>query len=97
MTDRQYRNRIQKINALNEEVKRLKAQVTALQDEMKDALGDTEKYTTEDGYNIFWQWKKGSETCDTARLKKERPDIYAEYLKVGNPTRAFSITKPKTA
>ncbi len=97
MTDRQYQNRIDKITALKAEVARLNAQVDALQDEIKTAMGDEQQVTTKSGFNIFWKWKKGTETCDTKRLKKERPDIYAEYLKVGNPTRAFSITKPKTA
>lgn len=95
MTDRQYRNRIQKINALNAEVARLKAQVTALQDEIKVAMGDTEQYTTEDGYNIFWAWKKGKTHFDDKAFGKEYPDLFQKFTVTDDRTRAFRITKPK--
>ena len=97
MTDRQYTNRILKIAELKAEVKRLNAQVDALQDEIKTAMGDTELITTKAGFNIFWKWKKGSETFDTARFKKAEPDLYKQYLKAGKETRSFLITKPEKA
>lgn len=95
MTDRQYRNRIQKINALNAEVARLKEQVVALQDEIKVAMGDEEQYTTEDGYNIFWAWKKGRTHFDDKAFGKVHPDLFKMFTVTDSPTRAFRITKPK--
>lgn len=97
MTDRQYRNRIAKINALQDEVARLKKQVADLQDEVKVAMGDTEKYTTDDGWNIFWRWKKGPEKFDTARFQKEHPEMVPEYMTTGKATREFRITRPGKA
>lgn len=97
MTDRMYRNRIAKINALKAQAAALTKQANALQDEIKAAMGDTEKYTTEDGYNIFWKWKKGAEKFDTDRFEKEQPELYKDYLKTGKATREFRITKPEKA
>ena len=97
MTDKQYRNRIAKIEALEAQVDELNRQADALRAEIKDALGDTEQYTTENGYNIFWKWRKGSERFDTARFKKEHPEMVPAYMTTGKATRSFLITKPKNA
>lgn len=97
MTDRQYRNRIQKIKALEAQMNDLKAQADALRTEIKVAMGDQEQYTTEDGFNIFWRWKKPSETFDTARFKAAQPEMYKRFLKEGKATREFRITKPGKA
>lgn len=96
MTNKQYRNRVAKIEALEEQVKALNAQIDKVKDEIKQALGDEEVKDLGDRH-IFWQWKKGRETFETARFKKEHPELAPEYLKVGKATRAFSITAPKKA
>lgn len=95
MTDRQYQNRINKINALKAEVAKLNAEVNALQDEIKDAMGDAERVTTKAGFNIFWKWKKPSMKFDTTRFEKENPAMYKDYLKEVKGSREFRITKPE--
>ena len=94
MTDKQYRNRVAKIEALEAQVEDLKAQIDKVKDEIKIALGDEEEKDLGDR-RIFWQWRKGRETFETARFKKDYPDLAVEYLKSGKDTRAFQITAPK--
>lgn len=94
MTDKQYRNRVAKIEALEAQVEDLKAQIDKVKNEIKQALGDEEDKDLGDRH-IFWQWKKGRETFQTARFKADYPDLAPEYLKVGEKTRSFFITKPK--
>ena len=96
MTDKQYRNRVSKIEALQAEVDALNAQIDKVREEIKTAIGDEEEKDLGDRY-IFWQWKKGRETFDTARFKKDHPDMVPHYTKTGNPTRSFLITAPKKA
>lgn len=97
LTDLQYRNRIAKINALKAQAAELTKQVNALQDELKAAMGDAEKYTTEDGWNVFWRWKKGADKFDTARFQEEHPELVPKYMTTGKATREFRITRPGKA
>lgn len=96
MTNKQYRNRVAKIEAMQAEVDALTEQINKVKDEIKNALGDEEEKDLGDRH-IFWQWKKGRETFDTARFKKDHPDMVPQYTKTGNPTRSFMITAPKKA
>ena len=96
MTDKQYRNRVAKIEALEAQVEDLKAQIDKVKDEIKQALGDEEEKDLGDR-RIFWKWKKGREIFETARFKADYPDLAPEYLKAGKDTRAFQITAPKKA
>lgn len=45
------------------------------------------------GFRIKYKATRGRETIDAKRLKKECPDIYEEYKKVGSPTKRFVIEK----
>jgi len=96
MTNKQYRNRVAKIEALQAEVDALNAQIDKVKDEIKTALGDEEEKDLGDRH-IFWKWKKGREIFETARFKKEHPELAPKYLKAGKDTRAFQITAPKKA
>lgn len=96
MTNKQYRNRVAKIEALQEQVDALNAEIDKVKNEIKNALGDEQEKDLGDRH-IFWQWRKGRETFETARFKKDYPELAPEYLKVGKDTRAFQITKPKKA
>lgn len=40
---------------------------------------------------ITWKEQKGRKTVDSKRLEKERPDIYEQYLKCGEPFRTFRV------
>lgn len=41
------------------------------------------------GARIYWQTQDGRKSLDGKRLKKEQPEIHAQYLKQGNPFRVF--------
>lgn len=96
MTDKQYRNRVAKIEALQAEVDALNAQINKVKDEIKKALGDEQDKDLGDRH-IFWQWKKGRETFQTAKFKADYPELAKEYTKTGKETRSFLITAPKKA
>lgn len=62
-----------------------------LQLAMKDATA-----LTFEGRELFtWKPRKGSRTFDTARFKKEHPELAADYMKQGTPTRVFKRVKEK--
>ena len=55
---------------------------------MKLYLGDAE-YAEGEGYQVWWK-NVVSNRLDNEKLKKEKPDIYAEYLRQQN-TRRLTI------
>ena len=77
-----------KISDLKEEEDRMKL---FLMDEMKDSV--SLKFQ---GQTIAsWSLPSTRKTVDSSRLKKERPDIYAAYLRESAPARTFRIYEPK--
>ena len=64
---------------------RLDAVKLELQRAMQDAVA-----VTYQGQELFtWKPRKGSTRFDAAALKTEHPDIHAQYVKQGDPTRVF--------
>ena len=66
----------------------LDATITALEDSIKAVMGD-EELLTAGAYKVSWKIFTSSRV-DTAALKKERPDIAAQYTKQ-TTARRFSI------
>lgn len=93
MTDRQMRNRIQKIEELQEQIDALTAQVDAVKDEIKDALGDTEEKVV-GNRRIFWKWRQGTR-FDKTSFGKAYPDILEQYTVKTEPTRFWKVTEVK--
>lgn len=80
-TDRQYLTRVHKINVLRAQAKELEAQAKALEDSVKESLGDATEYTTADG-KLSFSWPCITRrSLDTTRLKAEQPQVYGDYLK----------------
>lgn len=64
---------------------RIEAMKLTLQKAMADATA-----LTYEGKPLFtWKPRKGSARLDTAALKAAHPDIYAQFIKQGEPTRTF--------
>lgn len=64
---------------------RLDAVKLELQKAMQDAVA-----LTHDGQELFtWKPRKGSARFDAAALKTAHPDIHAQYMRQGEPTRVF--------
>ena len=67
----------------------LQAQIDALTDEIKAAMGDTEQITA-GPYKVTWK-PVTTTRIDTAALKKELPGIAERYMKTST-VRRFTVT-----
>ena len=65
--------------------------VGGLEIEVKEIMGNNSQLTDFDGDTIATWRKFNSIKLDTARLKKEKPDIYAEFCKPPAAVRRFLI------
>lgn len=79
MTDQEMTARVQELQELKRMQEELNAEIEALQDAIKSAMGDNEMI-------IAGTWKVTykpvtSTRIDTAALKKELPDVAARYSK----------------
>ena len=76
---------LQELKRMREE---LETEITAIEDEIKAAMGEQEEITTT-AYRITWK-PITSARIDTAALKKELPDIAARFTKT-TTARRFCI------
>ena len=56
--------------------------------QIMEAMGDFEVAEIS-GNKITWKTQAGKTTIDTKALKKDLPDVFEKYKKVGKPTRVF--------
>ena len=70
--------------------KELGKQETFIKNKLKSLLGDNEVGRYND-YKVTWKEQAGRVSLDTKMLESEHPDIYAKYLRIGNPTRTMRI------
>ena len=89
LTARQIDNRIAKLEAIREQEKALEKARAALEDEIKEAMGDAEHVDT-GRFKVNWT-RVASTRLDTKALKAERPDVYEAYAKE-QQTRRFSYS-----
>ena len=88
MTNRQYENRIKKIQNLEEQVKALQDQIDGLKNEIKESMTADEVNTG----NFIIRWKEViSRRLDSTALKKALPDVWQTYSK-DSSSRRFTIT-----
>ena len=84
----------QSLKAIKEQIKGLQLREQELTDKICKAIGDKEGIATEgaDGRREVLATFKSqtSSRIDSARLKKEHPDIYEEYAKTSS-TRVFRL------
>ena len=82
------------LKTIKEQIKDLQTREQELTDKLCKAIGDKEGLTTEgeDGRReVLATFKaQNSSRLDSARLKKEHPDIYEEYAKTSS-TRVFRL------
>ena len=79
------------IDTLTDTASGILAQIEEKKNQLRMMLGDAEAGTTPNGRKATWKTYAGRMTVDSKRLKAERPDVYAQYSKQGNPTRIFRI------
>lgn len=88
MTNRQYDNRIRKIQDLETEIKRLQTLADSLKDEIKADMAGDEVNTG----SFIIRWKEVISTrLDSTALKKALPDVWQTYSKASS-SRRFTIT-----
>lgn len=89
MTERMINNRVKKLLELKEQIKELEAQAAALEDEIKGQFAEDQEEIRTEKYLIRWT-RYTSPRIDSARLKKDLPDIYRLYTKI-TEGRRFSV------
>lgn len=81
------------------EKKELEATLDGIKLELQKAMGEDATALTSGGVPLFtWKPRKGATTFDRPRFTKDHPDLAAEYLREGAPTRTFSyktLKEPK--
>ena len=83
---------IARLDAMVKGEKRGGDRVGGLEMEVKEIMGNNSQLTDFDGQTIAtWRQAKPVTRLDAARLKKEKPDIYAEYCKTSTAARRFLI------
>ena len=76
---------------LKEGQKSIESQIKEQENKLRVMLGDAEIGTTAEGRRVTWKTQAGRTTIDSKRLKAERPDVWEQYAKQGNPTRVLKI------
>lgn len=74
--------------------KRIDAQAEEIKNRLREMLGDAEEGLFRQGEElrrVLWKTQAGRVTVDGKRLKAEKPEIYAEYVKQGKPFRTFKV------
>jgi len=84
-----HEEKIQQYLELDARVKELTQERDAIKQELQLALADAEIGRAR-GYIVEWK-NQVRQTLDTARLKKEQAEIYANYLKPAQTVRIFKI------
>lgn len=82
-------DRYDEINALIDD---LSAEKKLIEQSIKSEMKNAEKAFLGDRA-ISWKSYQGRESIDTKKFKKDHPDLFEEYKKVGKPYRRFTISK----
>ncbi|WP_231038366.1 YqaJ viral recombinase family protein [Pectinatus frisingensis] len=82
---------IENIKNLEDAKKETENSITYRKNQLREMMGDNEIGYASD-YKVSWKTQNGRTTLDSKNLKKNYPDIYAQYSKVGNPTRVLRIS-----
>lgn len=81
--------RYDEINALIDD---LSAEKKLIEQSIKTEMKNSEKAFLGDRA-VSWKSYQGRESIDTKKFKKDHPDLFEEYKKVGKPYRRFTISK----
>lgn len=75
---------------IGEQIKELEQTRSLYQQKIQEQMGENEKGETAN-YVVTWKSTAPRKTFDSKRFKEDWPDIYDMYLKIGAPTRRFSV------
>jgi putative phage-type endonuclease len=84
-----YEDKIKRYLELEEQIKQLTQEQKTIKQEIQLALQDAEIGHAQ-GYIVEWK-AQTRQSLDTTRLKKERPEIYEQFLKPAQTVRIFKV------
>lgn len=87
-TNRQYLNRLEKLDMLKQQIAELEKQAKAIEDDIKTDMGDVEKIECEQ-FRLSWS-KIVSARFDTKAFHAEHEALYNQYTR-NTETRRFSF------
>jgi putative phage-type endonuclease len=77
---------------MEKQIKDLETKLEERKNRIKDYMGNNEEGISSE-YIVKWSNTKDRETFDTKRFKVDNPDLAEKYIKVGEPSRKFTIKK----
>lgn len=82
---------VSRLKALKAEEKALKEQISETESAIKLHLGEYDTLTQAGKVLATWKSAKPRQALDTDGLRNAHPDIYAQFLKTGDPVRRFLL------
>lgn len=83
---------IEELRHVREQMKLLEAREDAAKAEIARALGERGDTLTVAGKPVAtWKLAKGRKSFDTKRFEAEHPDLFSQYMRVGEPSRRLLI------
>ena len=80
--------------SLDQQIKALQKERDAQQQRIMEAMQENERGEAA-RYIVTWKSAAPRRTLDTKRLAEELPDVYDQYVKIGAPSRRFTIKAKK--
>lgn len=84
-------NAANELLSLREDIKLLEEREKELLAQIQEHMGECEKLKYAGQIIATWKTSKPVARVDTTELKKTMPDIYNQFLKLGNPSRRFTL------
>ena len=75
---------------LTSKIKELEGDKALYEQRIKECMGESERGESAN-YIVSWKNSSPRKTIDTKRLSEEHPEIVDRYIKIGAPTRRFTV------
>lgn len=85
-----YSNAVLDYLKIKEQLTELEAQKRGIENLLKDYMKDNEKATAGE-YVVSWKTTKPRATFDSKTFKEDCPDLYEQYVRLGEPNRRFEV------
>lgn len=86
----EYGNAVIDYLKIKDQLTELESQKRGIENLLKDYMKDAEKATACD-HVVSWKTTKPRATFDSKTFKVDYPDLYEQYVKVGEPSRRFEV------
>lgn len=86
----EYSNAVIDYLNIKEQLTELETQKRGIENLLKDYMKDNEKATAGE-YVVSWKTTKPRSTFDSKTFREDCPDLYEQYVRVGEPSRRFEV------